>query len=307
MKKLSIVFVLIMALTGCNPSNEDPTNIEMEVLRASLLEKEFRIDELQNSITEHQETNATLSKQVVQLETSLENERSQKLQLLNGQNQVMTINTNKEHFFYSEDGSLYLLHEYSDEFFDYQYQELVRYTYGQDPESIYKGEDIQFLIDEGTGHILVIDQDHVMIFNQELDLVYEENLDLNDPLIDMTPLLFYADHDYGKSYVLLTKHIQEDTTSLLSFIVFDYRNNKVTLVDKYDMNASSYVVNTKDKELLYEEVGESGYTLYKINLSTKNKEQIALNPTSAFSIYEENGYIYYFDEDTNDFIIYDNN
>ncbi len=304
-KLVTILMIIIVITSACSSSNEDPTNIEMEVLRASLLEKELRIDKLQDSIEEHQNTKVELTNKVYILESDLEEERSQMIQLLDNQPQVLTIHKEKSHYYDMFNDDLYILLTFTDEYIDYDYEELYRYHKNQEVELIYRGEDIQFCIDESSGHLFVLNNDEIFIYDNELKLIYEELIDVNDPLIELSPTLYLDDNDYGKNYVLMSKYIQEDIPSLLALIIYDYRHDNDTIVAKYYMNTQNYIFHDERPELIYEEISEEGITLYKINFNTESKTIIAQNISVGFELYKENQQIYYFDESLNHVVIYE--
>ncbi len=306
-RKIILTGLCILVLTGCNTNNEDPTNIELEVLRASLLEKELLIDELQDSIAENQTQKSALERQVQDFEQSLEDERALKQQLLDEQPQVLTVHNAVDHYYQVVGDSLYLLLGYDEDIFDYYYEELIRFRNTEPSETVYRGSQIQFDVDRGTGYTFILDLDQVKIINQENEVIYEDVLDLNDPLIDLTPTLYLADKDGRKNYVFMTKSIQEDTKTLLGIISYDYLYSNEVIKKKYYLNTKHYLFDTDNSQLFYEETIEEQNYLYRLNLKNDIKETIAVNPEKAFELYIDNGQIYYFDEESDRIIRYDSN
>ncbi len=302
-----LVGIIILLLTGCNTNNEDPTNIELEVLRASLLEKELLIDELQASIAENQAQKSILESQVQDYKESLEDERALKEQLLDEQPKILTVHNTDSHYYEVIGDSLYLLLSYEEDIFDYYYEELIRFKDNAPSQTIYKGSDIQFDVDRGTGHTFIVDNDQVTIVNQENEVVYQDTIDLNDPLIELIPTLYLADKDSRKNYVFMSKSIQEDTNSLLAIISYDYLYNSEVIKKKYYLNTKHYVFDTDNSQLFYEETIEEQNYLYRLNLKNDVKETIAVNETKAFELYIDNGQIYYFDDESDHIIRYDGN
>lgn len=307
MKKLIVIGLMSILLTGCGNSNEDPTDIDLQVLRASLLEKELYIDELQKGIEETQNEKDNLSREVANLLDELEDERLQKIKLLDAQPQIMSIHYEKDHYFDTVEDTLYILMQYKADEFGYEYEELFRFRKDRTMESVYRGTEVQFSVELGTGHIIVLDGDLVSVLNNDLTSLIRETIDLNDPLIELSPKLYLQDEDDGKSYIMLSKTIQDDTESLLAIISFDYKSDDDVKIQKYYLNTKKYVLDAAKSTLFYEELAEDGIYLYKLDFDTDIREAIAVNLEQPIDLHFHNGQIYYFDEERNTVIRYDYN
>lgn len=305
-KKILLYLLSILLLTSCTSTNEDPTNIELEVLRVSLLEKELMIDELHQSLDKNNRLNNTLIQTVEDLEKTLEHEKELKLRLLEGQTQILTIQENKPHFYDVVNDVLYILTVYDNEELEYKYEDLLRYTKDEPSVIIYKGSDIQYKIDAKTNSISVLDNEKFQIMDKELKVRYIYDIDLNDPLIELIPTLYIGNTDKQKSYVLLWKYIEEETPTLYSVISFDYHNLDDIISTQHNVNTQYYEIADDQGALVYVEATQEGNTLVSLNLETGDKVVIHKNKSEPFSMYKEDSDIYYFDQENNKFLRYDN-
>lgn len=306
-KLISICLLIVLLFTSCTSTNEDPTNIELEVLRVSLLEKELIIDELHQSLDENNRQNNTLIARVEDLETQLESELRIKEKLLEGQSQIMTIHENKPHFYDVINDSLYIVTVYDDEEFAYSYEELLRYDKDQVGQTVYKGEEIEYKVDEKTNITSVLDIEKFRIIDNDLEVRYSYDIDLNDPLIELSSSLYANELDKQMSYVLLWKYIDEDVSTLYSIISFDYHNLSDIVATQLNLVTKDYEISEEFNTLIYVEVTQEADTLISLDLETGDKQILLLNETEPYSMYKNDGNIYYFDEENDGFLRYDNN
>ncbi len=101
-------------LTGCLSSNEDPTNIELEVLRASLLEKQLTIDELRLTIDEYVATTNEHLSEIDQLNKNLDTEISIRKRIASESNKLLRINTDARHYFEIDEDLIFMINNYED-------------------------------------------------------------------------------------------------------------------------------------------------------------------------------------------------
>lgn len=306
-KKFMIFLICIMVLSSCTSTNEDPTNIELEVLRVSLLEKELIIDELHQSLDENNRQNKTLLSTIEDLETRLSREEELNSILLEGQPQVLTVQDESPHFYELIGETLYLLTVHENEEFDYSYEELHRYVKDEADTLVYKGSKLQFKVGEKTSITTILDNEKFRIIDKDLQVRYEYDIDLNDPLIELTPTLYIDNYNKQESYVLLWKYIEEDIPSLYSVISFDYHNIDDIEILQHNLVTQQYEIEDSLGLLIYVDPNQEINTLVRLDLSTGDKEIILQNQTEPFSMYKNNGNIYYFDEKNGSFIRYDNN
>jgi len=306
MGKRLVTFLLLILLTGCLSTNEDPTNIELEVLRAGLLEKELSIDKLRQSLDENTRIQKTLEAEIERLTIEVDRERSIKEKLLEGQTQILVVQDAKEHFYDLIKESLYILTVHEDEEIDYLYEQLYKYSNKNETELVYKGEDIQFRVNEMVEVITIIDKDKLKIIDKTLKLRYEDTIDLNDPLIELTPSLYLDNHTGMASYVLMWKYIDEDVPTLYSILAYDYTDLNQIKFNKYNIDTQSYFIDDERSFLVYVEVREDGNYLMKLNLVTGEESFIAQNATEPFSLYKSSNNIYYYNQYIDGFIGYNN-
>lgn len=306
MSRLIALFLVIILLTGCSSSNEDPTNIELEVLRASLLEKELLIDELHRSLDENTKQRLNIETQVEDLQKVAELEKSLKEKLLEGQNQILTIHDNKDNYFQFLKDDLYIITTHNDETYNYSYDELMRFRNKEKGQLIYRGNNLEFNVDTITNVISVLDVDRFRLFNYEGENTYTYEIDLNNPLIELNASLYIRPQRINEAYVTLWKYTDQDQATLYSVIYFDFENIYDVVTKQYYLKSQSYIFDNTNGKLIYEEILEDVHNLYELNLATGTKNLVIMNKTKSFELYTTNGNIYYYNENIKTFIRYDN-
>jgi len=301
---LVILAVIFSIHAGLQTDNEDPTNIELEVLRASLLEKEMIIDELRESLDDKNKENHTLEMTVEEMTTEVEKLNKQYKLLLEGQDQILSILDSKEHYFEYDFNELYLLTYHNNEEMDYYYEELIRFMEKEKGQVVYRGKDIQFDLDKESNDLVVLDEDEFQLFNHDLESIFQYTIDLNDPLVDLTPELLLDDGRYNESFILLSKKIGEDVKKLFSVIYIDYKDETKITVQPYYLDTDTYYILKDYNELLYVEETEVGVNLIAIDFTDGSKRTIAVNKTGRFAMYQNNGSVYYYSEEQSEYIKY---
>jgi len=306
-KKIYMCLLIVILLTSCTSTNEDPTNIELEVLRVSLLEKELIIDELHQSLDDNNRQNNTLIATVADLEVQLEAELIIKETLLEGQDQILTIQENKPHFYDVINDSLYIITVYDSEEFEYSYEELLRYVKDEPGEIVYKGSQIEYKVDYKTNITSILDEGKFRIIDNELQVRYNYDIDLNEPLIELSSSLYTNSLDKQMSYVVLWKYIEEDIPTLYSIITFDYHSLNDIQLTQHNLVTKDYEISEEFNSLIYVEVNQEAQALISLDLLTGDKKVLLQNASQPYSMYKNDGNIYYFDEENDGFIRYDNN
>lgn len=297
----------LILVTGCTSTNEDPTNIELEVLRVSLLEKELIIDELHQSLDENNRQNNTLIDTIEELEDDLESVQNINERLLQGQTQILTIQENKPHFYDVVNDVLYILTVYNSEEFDYTYEELLKYVDDEPSESIYQGTEIQYKVDVKTNFISIVDDEYFMVIDNEQEVRFTSEIDLNDPLIELESTLYIENVDKQESYVFLWKYIEEEIPTLYSIIKYDYQNVDNVIETKHNVNTQHYEISDEHGTIVYVEETQEANSLISLNLTSGEKQILLQNETEPFSMYKNDGNIYYFDQENDTFLRYHNN
>lgn len=232
-KYIGIFLLLIVLMSACRSSNEDPTNIELEVLRASLLEKELYIDELTASIDQYQEEVYALQDSVYGLEEQISELKERNDNLLGKQEQVLQIATKKEGFFQIYGNGVYMVFQYEDAENDYQYEELYYISPDARERAVHRSEQLEFIVNE-DGNVFVTDLQKIFLYDTNLDLIKETELELalteETSSFETDRLLIKKDETLSRNYLVIPIRTQMiEALCIVDFTDSDLKQKLIVL------------------------------------------------------------------------------
>ncbi|MBN2221218.1 MAG: hypothetical protein JW708_03360 [Vallitaleaceae bacterium] len=225
--KIACLFLLILfILSACHSSNEDPTNIELEVLRASLLEKEFYIDELKASIDAYQEESQELQESIFELENQVTELKVRNENLLSKQEQIIQVASSKEHYYQTNGDNVFMLFQYEDLENEYHYEELYLFAKGEKEQLVHRSSQIEFLIHEEE-FVIVVEPKQCILYDLNMNRIAE--IDLETELLVNAGDLFLGslrldyDNALAKQKIIIPIHTQ----TLEAILIIDYTTDSL--------------------------------------------------------------------------------
>lgn len=179
MNRIIFLLILTVILTSCSSSNEDPTNVELTVLRASLLEKELLIDDLRDTIDDYSDNITTLENELTVKDKTIEEGLVLRQRLLEGQPQELLLANDKETFFDIDKENAFLLYRYNNLSLDYTYESLYKLGLIDDAVTeieLYRGNNVMFHIDPNYSQVYVQDLKKIIVMDYYGKYIYEVEL-----------------------------------------------------------------------------------------------------------------------------------
>ncbi len=315
-KKYYILAISIFLFTGCLSSNEDPTNIELEVLRASLLEKQLTIDDLQQSIDEHVQKTNQYVKDIQDLEEQLNTEIAIRERFIEESNHLLPIHINKKNYYEIDKDMVFMIHYYEDIENQYGVERLYIYKNGSLPQLRSTGKNISFDVLRKKKQILILSNQDLVF--QNYDGTIEQTLPLTEHntsgILSFTEDGYiYEDNPLLKNYIevtrfetkngeeinLNTEPSEEAIQVLLGVYSVDYTNLNKVNVNFHAIESNQYIIDLANEFVFYveENKGEAAH-LYRYNLKTKKHKIIAKNTEANFNLYKKENKVYYYNEAT---------
>ena len=225
--KIACLFLLIIfILSACHSSNEDPTNIELEVLRASLLEKEFYIDELKASMDAYQEESQDFQESIYELENQVAELKVRNENLLSKQEQILQVASGKEHYYQTNGENAFMIFQYDDLENEYHYEELYLFTKGQKEQLVHRSTQIEFLVHE-EGFIIVVEPKQCILFDLNMNPMAEIDLEtetlINTGDLVLGSLLLDDDVALAKKKIIIPIRTQ----TLEAILIIDYTTDSL--------------------------------------------------------------------------------
>lgn len=305
----SIVFVAMcigaVSLVGCINNTDDPTNIEHEVLRASLLEKELKIDELLKTIDQNSTRLTQLEKQNEKLEKDYEQSKENLNTLLMTKEINFSIDNSKENFFQSVNNQLYITSIYNDETLGIHQEILFRMEQGKEQTEVYRGSDISFFVDPTNQYIELLDKNNLYIFDETGKTKYKADIDLNNPQVDLQSRLVISNSKrISSAMVVLTKDIAETGTEgnedsknmveqLLAVVFFDLLDFGNVKQTTYFFDTTQFVCIADQNKIIYVKSKDEEWVLEELNFRTEEPITIHTNRIEPLNIRFENNVLYY--------------
>lgn len=304
-----MLIVCSLFLSGCVNQTDDPTNIEHEVLRVSLLEKELKIDELLKTIDQNSSRLSQLEKQNIILKDNYEKSQNNLNALLLSKSIEFLINDKRENYVQPVNGNVYVLGVYDNQTLDL-HQEILYLISAQMPkQEIFRGENITFYVNASTQDIIVLDKDNLYILDNQGSVKYKANIDLNNPQVDMVASLqIDISNPNNSCMVLLTRDASapNDATSSLpkkkisrlqSIVYYDYSNLSDITSTIYYFDTNEYVVFPEKQKIAYVKTKDDESVLEVLNLRTQQSEVIQTNILVPFDLKVEGNTLYYHSDD----------
>ena len=289
-----------MTITGCLSSNEDPTNIELEVLRASLLEKQLTIDELRATIDEYVITTNEHLNEIEQLNNKLETETSIRKRIASESNKLLRINTDAQHFYEIDHTKVFMINNYTDTENAFSLEKLYLYENGSLPQLMYTAENIEFDLHRSEKQIIIATNE-ALIF-QDYKTTVLQNLVLNSHN-DQAQLHFFSDNYIEsdkpeKSLSIIAAVSEEEKSQLNGIYTVNYSDLDEIDILFHEFNSSDYYIDEKNNAVYYSTIEEEEKNvLYAYNLETKQRNIIATNMNLPFKLYKKDNQVYYYSEE----------
>jgi hypothetical protein len=286
-------------LTGCLSSNEDPTNIELEVLRASLLEKQLTIDELRLTIDEYVATTNEHLSEIDQLNKNLDTEISIRKRIASESNKLLRINTDARHYFEIDEDLIFMINNYEDSDNEYSLEKLYLYKNGSLPQLLYSHEHIEFDLNREEKYVIVATTEELAF--QDYNATTIQTVPLN--LHTENALIQFFEDEYihmdkpTKSLSIITS-IDEGNKILLNGVyTIDYSDLEDIIIVFHEINSSDYFIDEVGATVYYSISDEEQKNiLYNYNLDTHEKYQLAVNTNLPFKLYKKDNQVYYYSE-----------
>lgn len=299
----------LLSLVGCINNNDDPTNIEHEVLRASLLEKELKIDELLKTIDQTSSRLAQLENQNEQLKEDYLRSQDNLSILMNTKDIEFNIDNSKDNFYQSVNDRLYVIGNYQNDDLGIHQEILFLLEQGITKKELYRGNDISFFVDPMSMSIQLLDENNLYIFDELGTIKYKADIDLNNPQVDLhSNLIISRSKKINAAIVLLTKDssLPGDATSinpekkisrLMAVIYFDLLDlNNVKQITHF-FDTSQYVCLSDEGKVIYVKSKDEEQMLEVLDLRTEEINLIQTNITEPLTFRYENNVIYYLNDE----------
>lgn len=300
-KYIGFIITLSIGLVSCSyqGGDEDPTNIEMEVLRASLLEKELQMDELRTNIDEQIKRNDELSYQIEDLQTEALRQNRVIQTLKDNANQQLEVKDTQDHYYSYINNELYIIMSYHDYENEYSYDNLMHYKDGEEGNLVYQGDTIQFGIDNERGVIYILDGATLRFFTMEYTLISE--LDVSDQLVSPYHRIQLLPAVSGtEPYIYLTfsgSEEDETSTNIYGVAEIQYKDPENLRLETVSISTSDYVISPKNRSVYYSYYGISDpVTLTRYRFKTNEHINISKNTSAAFSPHIEDDQLFYYSE-----------
>ncbi len=299
-KKVLISLLLILVfLTGCLSSNEDPTNIELEVLRASLLEKQLTIDELRSTIDEYVDTTSTHLSEIEQLRQKLDTEISIRKRIASESNKLLKINTDSKHYYEIDEELVFMVNNYEDVENIYSLEKLYLYENGGLPRLLYTAENIAFDLNRASEYSIVVTNEALAFIHYDTTLIQEFPLNEHDSNAYLQ--LFEDQYIYTdkpeKSCSIIASINDGTKTQLNGIYTVDYSNLEEVSIDFYSFNSTDYYIDEVGEKVFYSILDdEEKIVLYEYNLRSGTEHILATNTNLPFKLYKKENRVYYYSE-----------
>ncbi len=298
---IGLVAAVTLGISGCSyqGGDEDPTNIEMEVLRASLLEKELQMDELRATIDEQIEQNDELSYKIEDLESEALRQKRITQSLIDNAHEQLQVKDTQEHYYRQVGEDLYIIMTYQDYDNDYGYDTLMHYRDGEEGNLVYQGNDIQFGLDISRDVIYILDGTVLSFLTMDYNVINE--VDFSDQLAspDHNIQLLKMSLNTGPYLYLTFSGGQDDEESMGIYGVaeVDYNNPENLKTQTVSISTSDYVISPKNRSVYYSYYGISEpVNLTRYRFESNDHIPVDKNSNSAFSPYIMNDQLVYYSE-----------
>lgn len=306
---VSIYFILIgfglLSLVGCLNNTDDPTNIEHEVLRASLLEKELKIDELLKTIDQTSNKLAQLEDLNNELKKDYQRSQDNLSILMNTKDIEFNIDNTKDNFFQSVNDKLYITGVYDNKDLEIRQEILFLLQKGDSKKELYRGKDISFFVDPTNLSIQLLDENNLYILDESGTIKYKADIDLNNPQVDLhSNLIISKSKKINTAVVLLTKDssFPSDATSndpekeisrLMAVIYFDLLDLSNVKQTTYLFDTSQYICFADEGKVIYVKIKDDEQMLEVLDLRTEEINLIHTNKIESLELRYENNVLYY--------------
>jgi len=303
--KLLSIMVYTFILSGCFSNTDDPTNIEHEVLRASLLEKELKIDELLKTIDQNSARLNQLEASNQQLLEAFDKSEKNLETLLMSKNIIFTLNETRDNFYQVLNDTLYISSVYDDQELGL-HQEIVNVYQADLPKvELYRGTKVTFFVDDVKKQLVLLDENNLYILETDGKIKYKADIDINNPQVDLNPSLIINQNktaDYG--IVLLTRdtrtpsdatktNIKKDISRLLSVVYFDFANDTQQEPFIFYFDTNEYIIFSEQKKMAYVTTKNDNATLEILDFSNQTVVELQSNSILPIDLRWENNVLYY--------------
>lgn len=179
MRRIVWLLTISLIFAGCSTSNEDPTNIELEVLRASLLEKELIIDELRDTIDDYTDTVELLKEDISIKQKTIDEGNVLRQHLLEGQPQELNLSSDKDNYYVIDGQNAFMLYNFIETNLKYEYESLYKISVSEESINeieLFRGSNILFYIDDYYSQVYIQDANQVVVMNYNGKYLYEQEL-----------------------------------------------------------------------------------------------------------------------------------
>lgn len=318
-KSICYCIICLVCLSACTVDTSDTTNVELEVLRVTLLEKEQRLLELQNSAEQLSQEINSLYNEKKETEKQLAESNRSNEELIKSQNKIYTIADNKEHFYEVYNEMMFVVVRHMNNFVNYAEEELYIYRDNEPGYKLLEATSIDFFIQDNILYILQENQiTRYTLQENTKELPLKEavtfldymNIDLILSASDQYNIMEFM---YDENEALLrqetlstaTRTYLYNNTKYLTFSTFVEADNKllVTIAHnkrligllEYSMNSNVHNVYffkdpvheflfDKEKNLLY----TSSYNkpILELDIYKKRLEKVTFSDENTYNLYK---------------------
>jgi hypothetical protein len=309
---LCLICAVGYLLTGCMQDTDDPTNIEHEVLRASLLEKELKIDELLKTSDQNSTRISQLETQNTQLERDNKRIQEKLDTLLLNQSVDFLINDQRDNYYQSFNDKLLISGVYNNDSLDIHQEILYLLAPNRPKQELYRGKEITFYLNSMNTTILLLDNNLFYVLDEQGKILFKTTIDLNNPQLDLKASLYVEiDNTYNSASVFLTRdtEIPSDATSenpkksnskLQAIVYFDYSNLTDIKISTYYFDTYEYVFFSKKQILAYVKTKAEESVLELLDLRNQATQEIQVNKTNPLDIKVEGATLFYQTDDASE-------